>query len=83
MIITDEARDMIKELLKQNQCNCIQVHVIQSCCSSSLEFEMIKTESKDIIMFNDIPFQMDFEARVMTKSKIIEVENSELMINNQ
>jgi hypothetical protein len=83
MKITEEAKTMITEALKSNDCDCLQAKLQQSCCGTSLVFTLTKLESgKKPITIDGVSVFMDDETQERAKTVTIAVENGKLVIHD-
>lgn len=81
MKITDEAKELLTEALVSNDCDCLQITLQQSCCGTSLNFELAKLNAYDKpVSINDISVLMDNEVKIRTENITLAVEGSELII---
>lgn len=83
MKITEEAKTIITEALKSNDCDCLQAKLQQSCCGTSLVFTLTKLGSSEKpIAIDGISVLMDNETQERAKTVTITVENEKLVIHD-
>lgn len=81
MKITDEAKILLVEALVTNDCDCLQVTLKQSCCGTSLDFKLVKSDANDkTVSINGVSVLMDNEATIRTESITLAAEGNELII---
>lgn len=81
MKITDEAKVVLQDLLTANDSDCLKATVQQSCCGTSLVFNLAKTtEDDDPISINDILVLMTDEVQKRAESVTLTVQNEELAL---
>lgn len=81
MKITDEAKAIITEALVSNECDCLQVTLQQSCCGTSLNFALSKSQAGDKpVSINGISVMMDKEAQTRAEKITLAAENGELTL---
>ncbi|MDX9808208.1 MAG: hypothetical protein RBS87_06605 [Acholeplasma sp.] len=82
MIITDEAKVLLQDILKKENFNCViaGLHYHCSCGDSTVQFGLGNIEDGDqVYTFNEIPVVMEEETVSRTELITIYVENGELM----
>lgn len=82
MIITDEAKVLLQDILKKENFNCViaGLHYHCSCGDATVQFGLGNIEDGDLVYtFNDIPVVMEAETLPRTELITIYVENGELM----
>ncbi len=83
MKITEEAKSMLTETLVSNECDCLKAALQQSCCGTSLVFNLAKLkEGEKPILINGINVMMDDKAKLRADTVTIAVENGELIIQD-
>ena len=83
MKITDEARKIIEDSLVSNECDCLQVSLVQSCCGTSLNFELTKSQAGDKpVTINGISVMIDEQAQARAEKITLDAENGELTIQD-
>lgn len=84
MTITDSAKVMLQEALKDSKNDCIQMKLQNSCCGTSLFFQMTKLPEGDIqsILINGVPFIMDQEVTERTSEVTIDYKDGELVMDD-
>lgn len=83
MKITDEAKTIIEEALASNECDCLQVSPVQSCCGTSLNFGLSKLQADDKpVLINGISVLMDKEAQTRAEKITLAAENGELTLQD-
>jgi Fe-S cluster assembly iron-binding protein IscA len=83
MVITDEAKKIIMEVLKESNCDCLKVVLEKSCCGTSLNFGLTRLEPNDIsISINGISVLMDAETESRVEMITLAVEDGDLVIQD-
>lgn len=83
MKITDEARTIITEALASNECDCLQVSLVKSCCGTSLNFALTKLQADDRpVSINGISVMMDEQTQARAEKITLASENGELTIQD-
>ncbi|HEX2945711.1 MAG TPA: hypothetical protein VHT96_07125 [Clostridia bacterium] len=83
MKITDEARELIREALASNNCDCLQVVLQESCCGTSLSLGLSKLEPGDATTdINGISVIMDEQTQARAESVLLAVEDGELVMHD-
>lgn len=83
MKITDGAKSLIMQAFISNDCDCLQVTQQQSCCGTSLNFELIKLKADDkTVSINGISVMMDNQTQARTETVTLAVENGELTLQD-
>jgi len=84
MIITDEAKVLVTELLKTNGYDALQASLQQGCCGTSLYFSFtnLKAEDKPVLI-NGINVLMNDEAKPKTETVTLKTgETGELVVED-
>lgn len=82
MIITNEAKVLLQDILKKENFNCVIAGLMYhcSCGDSTVQFGLGNVEDGDkVYTFNEIPVVMEEETLARTELITIYVENGELM----
>lgn len=83
MIITDEAKKMIYEGMKEKNADGVRLVTVYSCCGTSLNIELVNLSSEDKAEdINGIKVIMDTETRLWTKTVTIDAEDGGLKLIN-
>ena len=83
MIITDEAKEIIKKGFEDNNCDCLTTMQKQSCCGSSVSFSLGTLTSEDKAeMVNGIPVIMDEEILKRVELVTLYAEDGELLFKD-
>jgi hypothetical protein len=83
MKITDEAKLLIMEALVSNDCDCLEVTLQQSCCSTSFNFALAKLKAGESpVSINGISVMMDNQAQARAEIVTLATENGELIIQD-
>jgi len=83
MIITDEAKEIIKIGLEANNCDCLTAALQQSCCGSSVSFSLASLTSEDKAeIVNEIPVIMDEEIIKRVELVTLYAEDGELLFKD-
>ncbi|MPM23481.1 hypothetical protein SDC9_69955 [bioreactor metagenome] len=83
MKITDEAKVLLAEALIANNCDCLQVTLQQSCCGTSLNFDLAKLNTDDeSVLVNGVSVLMDNETQKRAETVTLAAENGELVIED-
>ncbi len=81
MKITNDAKTMLQELFTSNNCNCLKAKVQQSCCGTSLVFNLAKLEDgSNATSINGISVLMEDDVKQRAETVTIAVEDGELAI---
>jgi len=81
MKITNDAKTMLQEVLTSNNCDCLKAMLQQSCCGTSLVFNMAKLEEgNEPTSINGIAVLMEEDVKQRAETVTIAVENGELAI---
>ena len=83
MKITKEAKTIITEALKSNDCDCLQAKLQQSCCGTSLVFNLTKLEAGQTpITVDGVSVLMDNNTQERANTVTIAVEDGKLVIHD-
>ncbi|MCK9192216.1 MAG: hypothetical protein M0P10_11830 [Sphaerochaetaceae bacterium] len=84
MKILDEAKTMLEELFKVNDCNCLTAKLQSSCCGSSLMFNLSTLEKDDSpISINGIDVLMDEETTKRAETVTLSVKDGQLSVKDE
>ncbi len=84
MKITDEAKTMLQDLLTKNGGDCLTAILQETCCGTSLMFNLAKTaEGDQPEMINDVPVLMTEEAKQRAEAVTLSVQNGELAVMDE
>lgn len=84
MIITDDARTLLQEILKGRNCNALKVTVKPSCCgTAALIAPVLLEEGAETDSVNGIPVQMEEAARVRTEFVTLDTKDGTLVIRDE
>lgn len=84
MKITNEAKTIIEEVFAANDCDCIKATLQETCCSTTVAFNLGKLEDGDeSTSINGIPVLMEDEVKERAETVTITVENGELAIQDE
>jgi len=76
MIITDEAKVVLEEMLKENGQDSLQASLQQGCCGTSLYFTFTNKNVDDQpVIVNGINVLMEGEAVLKTNSVTIKIDD--------
>ena len=77
MIITDEAKVVLEEMLKKNGQDSLQASLKEGCCGTSLYFSFTdKKADEQAVIVNGINVLMEGEAVLKTNTVTIDVNSS-------
>lgn len=81
MIITDEAKVLLTEMLKENGQDSLKASLQQGCCGTSLYFTFVnkKTDDQPVVV-NGINVLMDGEAVLKTNTVTIKTDDEGKLI---
>ncbi|MBC3898739.1 hypothetical protein GH811_03815 [Acetobacterium malicum] len=84
MIITDEAKVVLAEMLKENGQDSLQASLQQGCCGTSLYFSFTnKKADEQPVVINGINVLMEGEAVFKTNTVTIKVDsNGKLVVED-
>ncbi|WP_286947801.1 hypothetical protein [Acetobacterium sp. UBA5834] len=84
MIITDEAKVVLEEMLKENGQDSLQATLQQGCCGSSLYFTFTNKKADDQpVIVNGINVLMDGEAVLKTNTVTLKInEEGKLVVED-
>ena len=83
MEITDEAKLIITEALDSNDCDCLLITQLESCCGTSLNFGLAKLNEDDkSVSINGISVMMDSQTQERAKEVTLTAEDGELVIDD-
>jgi len=83
MQITDEAKEIIKQGLTANNCDCLQATLKQAGCGTSVSFSLSNLKSDEIAeIINEIPVIMDGEILKRVEKVTLYAENGELLFQD-
>lgn len=84
MIITDEAKVVLEEMLKENGQDSLQASLQQGCCGTSLYFTFTnKKADEQPVVVNGINVLMEGEAVFKTNTVTIKVDyNGKLVVED-
>lgn len=83
MKITEDAKSLIKAAFDFNDCDCLKVSQQQSCCGTSLQFELIKLQAGEkSVSIDGVPVMMDDQTQTRTEAVTLSAENGELTIQD-
>ena len=83
MKITDNALSIVKDILDKNQCNAIQVQIVEGCCGPSVALSITKATENDILVVeNGIQVLYVEDAEEQTLQVILEEKEGSLFLNN-
>lgn len=83
MKITDGAKTLIMEALASNSCDCLYITQEESCCGTSLNFQMTNLKAEDkAISINGVSVLMDNETQVKTEGVTLDAQDGELTIED-
>jgi Fe-S cluster assembly iron-binding protein IscA len=83
MKITQNATVIVKNLLEQNQCNAIQVQLVEGCCGPSVALSITKTQDEDVLVDeNGISVLYIEDAFELTQNVILDEKEGSLFLNN-
>jgi len=84
MIITDEAKVVLEEMLKENGQDSLQASLQEGCCGTSLYFTFTnKKEDDQPVLINGINVLMEGEAVIKTNTVTIKVDsNGKLVVED-
>lgn len=84
MKITDEAKQILNNMLIANQCNCLEITTIKSCCGTNLNVGMRQMTMNDMPdHINEIPVIMDMRTRRRAEKVTITVANNQLTLQDE
>ncbi|WP_303870074.1 hypothetical protein [Acetobacterium wieringae] len=76
MIITDEAKVVLEEMLKENGQDSLQATLQQGCCGSSLYFTLTNKKAGDQpVIVNGINVLMEGEAVLKTNTVTLKIND--------
>jgi Uncharacterized conserved protein len=80
--VTDEAKEMLDQSMKDHQCDCLRVFTEPGCCGMSLNFGLdTKKSDEQATAINGVPVIMDEQARQQTDALTIGVAEGKLVID--
>lgn len=80
--VTDEAKQMLNQSMKDNNCDCLRVFTEPGCCGVSLNFGLdTKKSSEQTTVINGVPVIMDEQAQQQTDALMIGVTEGRLVID--
>jgi Fe-S cluster assembly iron-binding protein IscA len=83
MKITDEAKKIVEEVLKENNCNALLVSIVGGCCGSSINLALANAKEDDEISdVNGISVIYDQEAVQRTGLVILDVQKGKLFLKD-
>ena len=83
MKITEEAKTIITEALKSNDCDCLQAKLQRSCCGTSLVFNLTKLEAGQTpITVDGVSVLMDNNTQERANTVTVAVEDGKLVIHD-
>ncbi|MEL7659732.1 hypothetical protein [Acetobacterium wieringae] len=84
MIITDEAKVVLEEMLKENGQDSLQATLQQGCCGSSLYFTFTNKKADDQpVLVNGINVLMEGEAVLKTNTVTLKInEEGKLVVED-
>lgn len=83
MKITENAINIVKNILKDNQCNAIQVQLVEGCCGPSVALSITKSSSEDILVDeNGISVLYIEDALELTQNVILDEKEGNLFLIN-
>lgn len=83
MIITDEAKKVIYEAMKEKNADGVRLETAYSCCGTSLGIELVNVSPEDKAKdINGLKVIMDTETRLWTKTVTIDAEDGRLKLIN-
>lgn len=81
MIITDEAKVVLEEMLKENGQDSLQASLQQGCCGTSLYFSFTnKKADEQPVIVNGINVLMEGEAVFKTNTVTIKVDSNDKLV---
>jgi Fe-S cluster assembly iron-binding protein IscA len=83
MKISNNAVNIVKDILDKNQCNTIQVQIVEGCCGPSVALSIAKaTESDILVIENGIQVLYVEDAEAQTLQVVLEEKEGSLFLNN-
>jgi len=83
MKISNNAINIVKDILDKNQCNAIQVQIVEGCCGPSVGLSIVKTQEGDILVDeNGIQVLYVEDAKDQTINVVLEEKEGSLFLNN-
>lgn len=83
MKITNEAKKMLEEVFVTNDCDCLKVMLQESCCGTSLVFNVSKmADGDEPRSINDVPVLMGADVEERAQTVTIAVKNGDLAIQD-
>ncbi|MDP3305877.1 MAG: hypothetical protein Q8S15_07385 [Erysipelotrichaceae bacterium] len=84
MKITNEAREIVDTLLKENNCNTIQVSIMGGCCGTSVYLSMTNSkEESDIVMENGVQLLYVEDALERTSEVMLVEKDGKLLLEDK
>ncbi|PKM69493.1 MAG: hypothetical protein CVU94_03580 [Firmicutes bacterium HGW-Firmicutes-19] len=84
MKISNEAREIVQALLKENNCNALQVSVMGGCCGTSVYLSMTNSkEDSEVVIENGVQL-LYVEDAIERASEVLLVEkNGKLFLEDK
>lgn len=83
MIITDDAKEILKKALAENKCDCLQATLKQAGCGKSVSFSLSNLMNDDKAqIINGIPVLMDEEILKKVEQVTLYTEDGELLFHD-
>ncbi|MDP2814142.1 MAG: hypothetical protein Q8N92_06830 [Erysipelotrichaceae bacterium] len=84
MKITNEAREIVDTLLKENNCNTIQVSIMGGCCGTSVYLSTTNSkEESDIVMENGVQLLYVEDALERTSEVMLVEKDGKLLLEDK
>ena len=84
MKITNEARDIVHTLLKENNCNTIQVSIIGGCCGTSVYLSMTNSkEDSEVVIENGVQLLYVDDAVDRTSKVLLVEKDGKLLLEDK
>ncbi|MBB5335703.1 hypothetical protein [Pectinatus brassicae] len=81
MIITDSAKIMLNEAIKNSQNDCVHVMLQQSCCGEGIFMQLEKLpDNEKVVMVNSVPVFIDKKAVERIAEITIDTKNGRLIM---
>jgi Fe-S cluster assembly iron-binding protein IscA len=83
MKISENAISIVKNILEQNQCNAIQVQLVEGCCGPSVALSITKAQDEDVLVDeNGISVLYIEDALELTQNVVLDEKEGSLFLNN-
>lgn len=85
MKITQSARKMFEDLLKNNGCDTIKIRIFSSsCCGKSIQIDLVDEKNcQRVVVYNELKISITKEDEKELEKVTFDCENGQIVIKNE